>query len=180
MTWQNICAIISFGRTHVLFSDSLYPCRGQAVAQAVFPSGRGCVKRVGQAGEGSCGGHAVRRRNRPASLPICEKSRSKRNRLLRPGGSGWIQPPKSSTTDLQSAPFGHSGTLPCRSHQKVSHCLLAAETGGAGRRTRTPDLLITNQLLYQLSYTSTISNDHYNTRRGGDCQLSICCFCSFF
>ena len=27
--------------------------------------------------------------------------------------------------------------------------------GGAGRRTRTPDLLITNQLLYQLSYTST-------------------------
>ena len=26
---------------------------------------------------------------------------------------------------------------------------------GAGRRTRTPDLLITNQLLYQLSYTST-------------------------
>ena len=25
---------------------------------------------------------------------------------------------------------------------------------GAGERTRTPDLLITNQLLYQLSYTS--------------------------
>ena len=29
--------------------------------------------------------------------------------------------------------------------------------GGAGRRTRTPDLLITNQLLYQLSYTSKLS-----------------------
>ena len=28
---------------------------------------------------------------------------------------------------------------------------------GAGGRTRTPDLLITNQLLYQLSYTSTFS-----------------------
>ena len=28
---------------------------------------------------------------------------------------------------------------------------------GAGRRTRTPDLLITNQLLYQLSYTG-VSN----------------------
>ena len=26
---------------------------------------------------------------------------------------------------------------------------------GAGRRTRTPDLLITNQLLYQLSYTGS-------------------------
>ena len=28
---------------------------------------------------------------------------------------------------------------------------------GAGRRTRTPDLLITNQLLYQLSYTGRCS-----------------------
>ena len=30
---------------------------------------------------------------------------------------------------------------------------------GAGRRTRTPDLLITNQLLYRLSYTG-ISNSN--------------------
>ena len=30
-----------------------------------------------------------------------------------------------------------------------------AEKGGAGGRIRTPDLLITNQLLYRLSYTST-------------------------
>ena len=52
---------------------------------------------------------------------------------------GGFEPPKSLTTDLQSAPFGHSGTLPYY---------------GAGGRTRTPDLLITNQLLYQLSYTS--------------------------
>ena len=29
----------------------------------------------------------------------------------------------------------------------------ASFDGGAGRRIRTPDLLITNQLLYQLSYT---------------------------
>ena len=29
---------------------------------------------------------------------------------------------------------------------------------GAGRRIRTPDLLITNQLLYQLSYTSASTN----------------------
>ncbi len=53
---------------------------------------------------------------------------------------GGFEPPKSSTTDLQSAPFGHSGTPPY--------------SIGAGGRTRTPDLLITNQLLYQLSYTS--------------------------
>ena len=52
-----------------------------------------------------------------------------------------FEPSKSSTTDLQSAPFGHSGTPPY-------------EIVGAGGRTRTPDLLITNQLLYQLSYTS--------------------------
>ena len=54
-------------------------------------------------------------------------------------GEGGFEPPKSVTTDLQSVPFGRSGTLP---HY------------GAGGRTRTPDLLITNQLLYQLSYTS--------------------------
>ena len=58
-------------------------------------------------------------------------------------GEGGFEPPKSLTTDLQSAPFGHSGTLPYYV--------------GAGGRTRTPDLLITNQLLYQLSYTSTFS-----------------------
>ena len=55
---------------------------------------------------------------------------------------GGFEPPKRIATDLQSAPFGHSGTPP---HELV----------GAGGRTRTPDRLITNQLLYQLSYTST-------------------------
>ena len=60
-------------------------------------------------------------------------------------GEGGFGPPKSVTTDLQSAPFGRSGIPP----YKISRC-------GAGGRTRTPDLLITNQLLYQLSYTSTV------------------------
>jgi hypothetical protein len=41
------------------------------------------------------------------------------------------------TTDLQSVPFGHSGISPP-----------PRADGG----TRTPDQLITNQLLYQLSY----------------------------
>ena len=53
---------------------------------------------------------------------------------------GGFEPPKRNATDLQSAPFGHSGTPPYEI--------------GAGRRIRTPDLLITNQLLYRLSYTS--------------------------
>ena len=60
-------------------------------------------------------------------------------------GEGGFEPPKSLTTDLQSAPFGHSGTLP---HIKPTETV---GLFGAGGRTRTPDLLITNQLLYQLS-----------------------------
>ena len=54
-----------------------------------------------------------------------------------------FEPSKSVTADLQSAPFGHSGTYPYEI--------------GAGEGNRTPNLLITNQLLCQLSYTSTIS-----------------------
>ena len=45
-----------------------------------------------------------------------------------------------------------------RSHMQLSWLSDSGEKDGAGRRTRTPDLLITNQLLYQLSYTSTFSN----------------------
>ena len=54
-----------------------------------------------------------------------------------------FEPSKSVTADLQSAPFGHSGTYPYEV--------------GAGEGNRTRNLLITNQLLCQLSYTSTIS-----------------------
>ena len=46
-------------------------------------------------------------------------------------GDGGFGPPKSVTTDLQSAPFGRSGNPPY----------------GAGDRSRTNNLLITNQLL---------------------------------
>ena len=68
-------------------------------------------------------------------------------RLNRPQylvGESGFEPLKSVTTDLQSAPFGRSGTLP----------YLIVNKNGAGGRIRTPDLLITNQLLYRLSYTS--------------------------
>ena len=37
--------------------------------------------------------------------------------------------------------------------REIPHIQLSCRLLGAGRRTRTPDLLITNQLLYQLSYT---------------------------
>ena len=71
-------------------------------------------------------------------------------RILWVVGEGGFEPPKSLTTDLQSAPFGHSGTLPY---------LI-----GAGGRTRTPDLLITNQLLYQLSYTSILTGTFFRAQ----------------
>ena len=57
-------------------------------------------------------------------------------------GDGF-EPSKSVTADLQSAPFGRSGTYPRLYYG-----------GGAGDGTRTRNLLITNQLLCQLSYTS--------------------------
>ena len=41
---------------------------------------------------------------------------------------------------------------------------------GAGGRIRTPDLLITNQLLYQLSYTSISISAVYSNRTFGVCQ----------
>ena len=38
------------------------------------------------------------------------------------------------------------------------------------KQNRRTDLLITNQLLYQLSYTSTISSELYSNRGGDVCQ----------
>ena len=60
-------------------------------------------------------------------------------------GEGGFEPPKHDATDLQSAPFGHSGILP---YEVVWWSWWTD--------SRTPDLLITNQLLYQLSYTSIL------------------------
>jgi hypothetical protein len=37
---------------------------------------------------------------------------------------------------------------------------------GAGEESRTPDLLITNQLLYQLSYTSAVFHLRNGVKRG--------------
>ena len=55
---------------------------------------------------------------------------------------GGFEPPKAEPSDLQSDPFGHSGTPPL---------LFKVSINGADCRSRTGDLLITSQLLYQLS-----------------------------
>ena len=45
--------------------------------------------------------------------PLAEtKKPTHTGRLIVLVGAGGFEPPKSKTTDLQSAPFGHSGTLP--------------------------------------------------------------------
>jgi hypothetical protein len=82
---------------------------------------------------------------------------------------GGFEPPKRNATDLQSAPFGHSGTPP---YAVVERTPPAA--AGAGGRIRTPDLLITNQLLYRLSYTSKwrLSNSKRNYSKERErCQV---------
>ena len=56
-------------------------------------------------------------------------------------GRGGFEPPKQVAADLQSVPFGHSGIHP---YGIVFH--------KADDRTRTDNLLITNQLLCQLSH----------------------------
>ena len=58
---------------------------------------------------------------------------------------GGFEPPKSLTTDLQSVPFGRSGIPP------GEEAFITIR--GAGDGTRTRNLLITSQLLYQYELT---------------------------
>ena len=64
------------------------------------------------------------------------------------GGRGWIRTTEGNNRQIYSLFPLATREL---SHIDAMHC-------GAGGRTRTPDLLITNQLLYQLSYTSIFVN----------------------
>ena len=59
---------------------------------------------------------------------------------------GGFEPPKQFAADLQSVPFGHSGIHP-----------YGITFPKADDRTRTDNLLITNQLLCQLSHIGIIS-----------------------
>ena len=67
--------------------------------------------------------------------------------LLKWGGEG-SNLRSYTATDLQSVPFGRLGTSP-HTHN----------TDGAGEGIWTPDLLITNQLLYQLSYKGKVFSE---------------------
>ena len=82
-------------------------------------------------------------------------------RLRRRGGGGWIRTIEGKASRFTVCPLWPLG---------YSSVFGWAEEGGAGGRIRTPDLLITNQLLYRLSYTSTEafrvhSGAYYNSTR---------------
>ena len=64
------------------------------------------------------------------------------------GGSGWIRTTVDIVNRFTVCPLWPLGNTP------IFPCVLST-VNGAGGRIRTPDLLITNQLLYRLSYTST-------------------------
>ena len=62
------------------------------------------------------------------------------------GGGRWIRTTEAIRSRFTVCPLWPLGNSPI-------FTFLSSSLYGAGRRTRTPDLLITNQLLYQLSYT---------------------------
>ena len=90
------------------------------------------------------------RRGRRIRPPFKKKNRHaiRRNDFL--GGGRWIRTTEVTDNRFTVCPLWPLGNSP------IFTCALKRKLG-AGRRTRTPDLLITNQLLYQLSYTSESS-----------------------
>ena len=63
---------------------------------------------------------AVNARLFPKKISIKKPQHKVRERLiLKLVGEGGFEPPKLEATDLQSAPFGHSGTLPCNIQNKI-------------------------------------------------------------
>ena len=80
-------------------------------------------------------------------------------------GEGGFEPPKPKQ-QIYSLPHLTALEFP---HMKF----------GAGGRIRTPDLLITNQLLYQLSYTSSSNSRIHVTRHIGICQQDFNIFLFF-
>ena len=85
--------------------------------------------------------------------------------FLNLGGGRWIRTTEGIASRFTVCPLWPLGNSP------IFNCSPPpGARDGAGRRTRTPDLLITNQLLYQLSYTSQSSQPLNYTIKPGACQ----------
>ena len=83
-------------------------------------------------------------------------------------GRGGFEPPKQIAADLQSVPFGHSGICPFLYNMKLYK---------ADDRTRTDNLLITNQLLCQLSHIGISRATLITTRKVGPTGLEPVTLC---
>ena len=83
-------------------------------------------------------------------------------------GGGGFEPPKQFAADLQSVPFGHSGICPFLYNMKLYK---------ADDRTRTDNLLITNQLLCQLSHIGISRATLITTRKVGPTGLEPVTLC---
>ena len=164
--------------------------------------------------------------SRPLAPPFLQAADSTCHSVRLParadtGGGGWIRTTEAYASDLQSDPFGHSGTPPKSGgrfcprpypmsidfpapapaynpmiHRVILHSIAPLKapgqprirspkstpdgrshpcrvelsdqfgTSGAATKSRTRDLLITNQLLYQLSYSGE-KGANSRTRLGG-------------
>ena len=58
-------------------------------------------------------------------------------------------------------------------HRALQTELMARTKNGAGERSRTLDLLITSQLLYQLSYTGSLRKNIYLLLFIGTCRPNL-------
>ena len=83
---------------------------------------------------------------------------------------GGFEPPKLSRQIYSLIPL--AAREPLRKRLDIVHAISLAvkqiaytELIGAGERSRTPDRLITSQLLYQLSYASSIKTPLLNRER---------------
>ena len=89
----------------------------------------------------------------PDELPDCSTPRYINIKM----GRGGFEPPKQFAADLQSVPFGHSGICPFTQFNTICFDCLNCK---ADDRTRTDNLLITNQLLCQLSHIGIFPQPH--------------------
>ena len=85
---------------------------------------------------------------------------------------GGFEPPKQFAADLQSVPFGHSGIHPLTLNTIFNYVQCKADD-----RTRTDNLLITNQLLCQLSHIGTFFNVSYIWNNMGPTGLEPVTLC---
>ena len=84
------------------------------------------------------------------------------------GGRGWIRTTEVTDNRFTVCPLWPLGNSP------TYKAYFSVGLFGAGGRTRTPDLLITNQLLYQLSYTSEFLTLDYNITSDTDLSTVFC------